>query len=70
MKELGKVLMRQIVDRQNSLDLQKWRLHVLAVKNIRVRFAKQPGKSSANPYDWVFGDGGKAETRTVNTRLA
>jgi len=59
MKELGKMFVRKIVDREDGLCFSKRRLHVLAVKNIRLLFGQQAGKSGANSWDRVFGNLGK-----------
>lgn len=61
MKELGKVLIRQIVDREHRSGFRERRLHVLTMKNLWPGSLEQPGESYASSRNWVFGDLGKPE---------
>src|SRR5882724_6295777 len=56
MKELGKMFVRKIVDREDGLCFCKRGLHVLAVKNIRLLFGQQARKNGANSWDRVCGN--------------
>src|SRR6266478_5098043 len=61
MKELGKMLVPKIVNREDGLCFGKRRLHILAVKNIRLLFGQQTGKNGANSWDGIFRNLGKRE---------
>ena len=61
MKELWKMLVRQIVDGQNCLSFHEWWQHILGVENIRLCLSQQARENGTNPYDGIFGDRYKAK---------
>jgi len=69
-KELRKMLVRQVVDCQDSPGFYEWRQHVLSVENIRLGLGEQARQNGTNPDDGVLGNRGKVKSRTANPFLA
>src|SRR6476661_2955548 len=69
-KELWKMFVREVVDRQDSPGFYEWRQDILPVKNIRLDLGKQAWQNGTNPDDGVLGNRGKVKCRTANAFLA